>query len=92
MPVDSVGLIVDDYSRLIVFRDRDLFHEVLEANPHLVPVHGHTEQDEECFPGLYVAGVKVKKQPLKLELNLDARKILADVLQELRDKHKGVPE
>lgn len=62
MPVDSVGLIVDDYSRLIVFRDRDLFHEVLEANPHLVPVHGHTEQDEECFPGLYVAGVKATQQ------------------------------
>lgn len=58
MRTNSVSFAVDEYSRLIVFRDRKMFLEVLKANPHLAPVYGHTEQDEECFPGLYVAGFK----------------------------------
>lgn len=89
MQVDSTGLIVDDYSRLIVFRNRKMFLEVLKANPQLAPVYGYTEQDEERFPGLYVAGFKVEKKPMTFKLDLDMRKIMRNVLQEMRDKHAG---
>lgn len=89
MRTNSVSFAVDDYSRLIVFRDRKMFFEVLKANPHLAPVYGHTEQDEERFPGLYVAGSKVEKKPMTFKLDLDMRKIMRNVLQEMRDKHAG---
>lgn len=89
MRTNSVSFAVDEYSRLIVFRDRKMFLEVLKVNPHLAPVYGHTEQDEECFPGLYVAGFKVEKKPMTFKLDLDMRKIMRNVLQEMRDKHAG---
>ena len=56
-PVDMTEISVDDYSKIIVFQDEQLFKGVLEANPHLKAVYGERELDKELFPELYIAGV-----------------------------------
>ena len=56
-PVDMNEISVAGYSRIIVFRDENLFKAVLAANPYLKAIYGEREIDKELFPGLYIAGV-----------------------------------
>lgn len=55
--VDSVGVRVEKYSQIIIFRDECAFTEIVTANPHLQAIFGTEEHEKRAFPGLYIAAV-----------------------------------
>ena len=54
---DSVGIRVENYSQIIIFRDKDAFIEIVKANPHMKALFGAEEHEERAFPGLYIAAI-----------------------------------
>ena len=69
---DSVGVQVGQYDMIIVFRDEAFFRCVLDANPIMEPVYGTQEHEKLAFPGLYLAGIKARKDADKPEAGLSA--------------------
>lgn len=55
--IDSYGFSPDGYSQIIVFKDKDLFDEVLAANPHMTAIMGADDHTKKEFPGVFIAGL-----------------------------------
>lgn len=54
---DSVGIRVEKYSQIIIFRDKNAFTDIVKANPHMKALFGAEEHEERAFPGLYIAAI-----------------------------------
>lgn len=54
---DSIGVRVEKYSQIIIFRDKDAFTEIVKANPHMKAIFGTEENERRVFPGLYIAAI-----------------------------------
>lgn len=55
--IDSYSFPPDGYERIIVFKDREIFEEVLAANPHMTAIMGADDHTREEFPGVFIAGL-----------------------------------
>lgn len=56
-PCDAMEIIVQDYERIIVFRDEEAFKGMVEASPCLKAIYGTEDHEKQLYPGLYVAAV-----------------------------------
>ena len=56
--IDSYGFAGSAYNQIIVFKDGDMFRQILDANPNMVAIVGASEETIRNFPGVYIAGIK----------------------------------
>lgn len=61
LTVDAIGFCGLEYEQVIVFRRAESFQQALEANPHMVPIVGALDAQQDTFPGVYIAGIKARE-------------------------------
>ena len=57
MLVDSYGFRPNGYDQIIVFKDEELFKEIVAANPRMTAIMGADELTKGMFPGVFIAGL-----------------------------------
>ena len=55
--IDAIGISVQGYDTLIVFRDENAFLKVIAANPNIMAVMGAEDYTKKNFPGVFIAGI-----------------------------------
>lgn len=57
MLVDSYGFRPNGYDQIIVFKDEELFKEIVAANPRMTAIMGADDHTRKEFPGVFIAGL-----------------------------------
>lgn len=55
--LDSYGFRPNGYDQIIVFKDEELFNEIVAANPRMSAIMGADDHTKKEFPGVFIAGL-----------------------------------
>ena len=58
---DTLEIDVEEYSKIVLFRDESIFSAFLEKNAHLIPIYGHRDYEKQLFPNIFVVAIKTKE-------------------------------
>lgn len=67
---DSYGFRPNGYNQIIVFKDEELFKEIMAANPHMTAIMGADDHTRKEFPGVFIAGL-VEYLPKEAEARME---------------------
>lgn len=58
----AVGFTGRAWNMILIFKAEDDFLSALEENSHVLPIFGHTAEDKDLIPGVFIAGIKANSQ------------------------------